>query len=207
MAGPAFDEGCLLTDVKLLPKGKVLPARLHERAMQAALGWFVAMEPDGWSVQDVAAVEAASLLLYSQATHRKYTISSVMHTRAISRVSFYVLLSCKLSVHDVEPSMHVGRVEFFLKVAHSGIGGAAEEPLRLAVCSLYSFEVEGAMFVVKEADPLSGTDVAVEVRHILGTLVSGTPEGVEGRARRQNRDVQDVGKRYFMRFNSTSRIG
>jgi hypothetical protein len=149
-------------------------------------------------------VATARVRLHAQARIGQCKVGSLYHDKAVSRVSFYVLLTDP-AAPGVAP--RVALVKFFVKVSRpaaaggpqpggpaAGGGPMAGGTMRLAMCRVYAHNIEEGMFLV-EGQAVLHEHLAVEVSSIACMLVKGECSGA------------DAGKVYFMRYNSTSRIG
>ena len=116
----------------------------------------------------------ARIRMHAQARVGQSKIGSLYHDRAISRVSFHVLLRDPAAPAQAP---RVALVKFFVKVskpAAAGDGdlGVPAAALRLAICRVYAHSMEGGMFLVQGQATLH-EHLAIQASFIQCMLVKG----------------------------------
>lgn len=136
-------------ELQLLAKGTTVPSQ--ERQRISILAYIQVMQPANWTEADLL---ASRTLRHPQAQKGTATFGSVSIDRAISRVSFYVLLNFRATAAAV-PVLRVARVQFYVRVrkclgvAQQPDGEVADGQLRLAICTLFVHNMEESSMLCK----------------------------------------------------------
>ena len=93
--------------LQLLAKGTAVPSRERQQTKAAILAYIQDMQPANWTEADLP---ASRTLRHPQAQKGTATFGSVSNDRAISRVSFYVLLNLRATAASVPSVRSAGAV-------------------------------------------------------------------------------------------------